>query len=188
MNLSCMHETQKKPLEPTPKHKIVKQKIKQKVKQKKQDIKKEFTKPKPFIKKKVIVSESKKKPQVASPKIVRSKKIEKVAEKVVEKAQALPPSLTPQKKYLKENLAEIIELLQENLYYPRRARKRGIEGEVILRFKLSTTAEVSDIEVISSKSDILNRGAIRTIEELSYKFPKPSEELDLKVPIFYKLQ
>jgi len=95
---------------------------------------------------------------------------------------------TPQEEYVDENLAKIIELLQENLYYPRRARKRGIEGEVTVHFKLSVNAEVTEVKVLSSESDILSRGAIRTIEELSFKFPKPKENLDLSVPIYYKLQ
>jgi protein TonB len=103
------------------------------------------------------------------------------------KVEKEPLTVSPQKKYVEDNLAKIIELLQENLYYPRRARKRGVEGEVIVKFKLSTTSEVSNIKVLSSNSDILSRGAIRTIENLSFKFPKPSEDLDLKVPIYYKL-
>jgi len=99
-----------------------------------------------------------------------------------------PPLDTPQEEYVEENLAKIIELLQENLYYPRRARKRGVQGEVVVSFKLSTSAEVSDVKIVSSQSDILSRGAIRTIENLSFKFPKPKENLDLSVPIYYKLQ
>ncbi len=94
---------------------------------------------------------------------------------------------SPQKNYVNQHLAKISQLLQENLYYPRRARKRGIQGEVIVKFDLSTQAEVSNIEVISSSSKILSRGAIKTIQNLSMKFPKPEEKLTLSVPIVYKL-
>lgn len=94
---------------------------------------------------------------------------------------------SPQKNYVNQHLAKISELLQENLYYPRRARKRGVQGEVIVKFDLSTQAEVSNIEVISSSSKILSRGAIKTIQNLSMKFPKPEEKLTLSVPIAYKL-
>jgi protein TonB len=80
-----------------------------------------------------------------------------------------------------------VQLLQENLYYPRRARKRGIIGEVLVKFKLSMDAKVYSIEVLSSKSDILSRAAIKTIEDLSGKFPKPNKELTLNVPINYTL-
>ncbi|QOP45248.1 TonB family protein [Sulfurimonas paralvinellae] len=90
--------------------------------------------------------------------------------------------------YTEKNLAIIAKLLQKNLSYPRRARKRGIEGEVIVKFTLKTNAEVTDIEIVSSKSDVLSRGAVKTLENLSGKFPKPDEALTLTVPIDYKLQ
>jgi protein TonB len=206
-----MQKSQKKSPKPNiahPEHNIVKKKkvkkktIKHKTKVKRKEIKKELIKPIVERKKKVPLAKVKKKPQIKeksikpiksiastpldAPQKVTPQKTESMVEEKVQ-TEAVPPSLTAQKMYVKENLAEIIELLRENLYYPRRARKRGIEGEVIVSFKLSTTAEVSDVKVISSKNDILSRGAIRTIEDLSFKFPKPSEELDLKVPIFYKL-
>lgn len=98
------------------------------------------------------------------------------------------PQQTVAEIYVDENLKEIVTLLQENLYYPRRARRRGLEGDVVVKFKLSKNAVVSSIEVVSSQSDILSRGAIKTIENLSTVFPKPKEELVLKVPISYKLK
>ena len=95
---------------------------------------------------------------------------------------------TDEEIYVEENLNLIVQLLQENLYYPRRARKRGVEGDVLVRFKLSKEAEVSNVEVLSSKSDILSRGALRTIENIASKLPKPKENLTLSVPISYRLR
>jgi len=89
--------------------------------------------------------------------------------------------------YMDKHIKEIVSLLRENLYYPRSARKRGIVGEVIVKFKLSVEAKSHSIEVISSNSEILSRAAIKTIEDLSGEFPKPIEELILHVPINYKL-
>jgi protein TonB len=89
--------------------------------------------------------------------------------------------------YKDENLAKIAQLLQDNLYYPRRARKRGIEGEVKISFTIHTDAKLSDIKVIASSNDILSRAAIKTLENLSGKFPKPVETLTLTVPIAYYL-
>ncbi len=89
---------------------------------------------------------------------------------------------------MQEHIAKIIQLLQENLYYPRRARKNGTIGQVTVRFKLSTNAVAHSIEVLSSKSEILSRAAIKTIENLSGEFPKPEEELILHVPINYSLK
>jgi len=95
---------------------------------------------------------------------------------------------SPQEAYMNEHLAKIVKLLQENLYYPRSARKRGIEGEVVVKFKLLKNAEVNSIKIISSEHKILSRGAMQTIEALSKKFPKPNENLELSVPINYSLR
>lgn len=93
-----------------------------------------------------------------------------------------------QQAYVNDNISVIVKLLQENLYYPRSARKRALEGVVLVKFTLSTEAKVTSLEVISSKHSILSRGAIETIESLSGKFPKPKEELELSVPISYNLR
>jgi len=92
------------------------------------------------------------------------------------------------KDYLAHHLQQIAKLLQENLYYPRSARKRGVVGEVLVKFKLSTDAEAHSIEITSSQSDILSRAAIKTIQRLSGEFPRPKEELILHVPINYRLR
>lgn len=93
----------------------------------------------------------------------------------------------PDEMYFEENLQKISQLLEENLYYPRSARKRREEGVVIVEFMLQTDATVHDIKVIESQSDILSRAAMKTIDDLSGTFPKPKESLRLRVPITYKL-
>lgn len=90
--------------------------------------------------------------------------------------------------YLSLHLDEIVALLKENLYYPRRARKRAIEGVVIVKFTLSKDAKISNVKVVKSDYEILSRAARETIENLEDKLPKPDEELTLKVPINYDLK
>ena len=92
-----------------------------------------------------------------------------------------------EQEYISEHIRKISQLLSENLYYPRSARKRNIQGAVIVKFTLSTSALAYNIEIVSSKNEILSRAAIKTIEDLSGSFPRPSEELVLHVPITYKL-
>lgn len=92
------------------------------------------------------------------------------------------------KEYIDKNKDLIVKLLKENLYYPRSARKRGIVGEIVVKFTLSKDALVYSLEIISSKSDILSRGALKTITDLSGKFPSPKEEIILIVPINYSLK
>ncbi|MBU1927443.1 TonB family protein [bacterium] len=89
--------------------------------------------------------------------------------------------------YLQEHLALITKLLEENLYYPRSARKRAITGDVVVKFKLMPDATIAYIKVLKSPSEVLSRGAIQTIENISAKFPKPKKDLILEVPISYKL-
>jgi len=93
-----------------------------------------------------------------------------------------------EREYMQEHLAKIVQLLEDNLYYPRRARAMREEGEVVVKFVLSKDARVHSIEVISSKSKILSRSAIKTIEDLSGEFPNPKEDLTLHVPIGYTLR
>jgi len=97
------------------------------------------------------------------------------------------PQISLQKEYVDNHLEKIATLLHDNLYYPRRARKRGIVGVVMVHFLINKDATVSQLQVISSSSEILSRAAIKTIEDLSGKFPKPKEKLFLKIPIKYAL-
>jgi protein TonB len=101
--------------------------------------------------------------------------------------EMVPQSVQEDDEYLQEHIAAIKKLLEENLYYPRSARKRGITGEVLVKFKLSPDASVAYIRVLSSPSEILSRGAVQTIENVSAKFPKPKKALVLEVPISYRL-
>ncbi|MFK5938916.1 MAG: energy transducer TonB [Sulfurimonas sp.] len=93
-----------------------------------------------------------------------------------------------QKQYINDNLAKISLLLSDNLYYPRRARKRGIVGKVILKFNILQDGSVNAVKIISSNSEILSKAATKTIKNLSGKFPKPNQKLSIQIPIEYKLQ
>ncbi|MFA6191368.1 MAG: TonB family protein [Sulfurimonas sp.] len=93
-----------------------------------------------------------------------------------------------EKDYLEEHLQKIVKLLQENLYYPRSARQRGVVGEVVVKFMIKENGEVERVDVLSSSSEILSNAAIKTIENLSGNFPKPKENLNLQLPINYSLK
>lgn len=93
----------------------------------------------------------------------------------------------PKDDYIEINMQKISQLLKENLYYPISARKRNITGSVKVSFTLGIDAKVYNIKIVESENDILSRAAIKTIEDLSTKFPKPTKELILSVPINYNL-
>lgn len=115
------------------------------------------------------------------------KKIEVVEEKVISQ-EAVQEKLNEKEQYIQDNLAIIAQLIKENLYYPRRARKRGIQGSVIVHFRLLKDATVTQVTASSLSNAILTRAAIKTITELSGQFPKPKKDLMLSVPIEYKLR
>ena len=182
------------------KKKLVKLKPKniKKFKPKPKKVKKK-TKPKP----KKIVKVIKKKPEpkiepIIYTEITKEKYVQHKEEDIydeIQKETEIVESQTEEEriqevreKYIDNHEDEIRKLINDNLYYPRRARKRRIQGEVKVRFTLSQDAKISDINVISSKSDILTRAAIKTLQKLSDKFPKPSETLIINIPIEYRLK
>ena len=125
-------------------------------------------------------------PAQPQPQPQTEKKTEVIENKIVAN-EISQKKMSDEEQYLEDNLAKIAQLIKENLYYPRMARKRGIQGSVTVRFMLLKDATVIQITTISSSSGILTRAAIKTIAELSGKFPKPKADLMLTVPIQYSL-
>ena len=103
-------------------------------------------------------------------------------------AKPVKPSSTPEQRYIKAHIETIMGLLRKNLYYPKMARRRHIEGKVMVRFTLKVDGSLSDIEILTADKRILADAAIETIERLRGKFPLPSEFLVLDVPIYYSLR
>ncbi|WP_418641155.1 TonB family protein [Sulfurimonas sp. ST-27] len=188
-----------------PQHKKVIPPKKQKTQQKPKKIKKKIPLKKQIKKKEETIKETKIEEKTKPEKRIEQTAAEKPEKKLEEVVKNMPVAeenlrrekrtkKTVEKKvsekeaYLQENLAQIAQLIKENLYYPRMARKRGIQGSVTVRFMLLKDATVIQITTISSSSGILTRAAIKTIAELSGKFPKPKTDIMLSVPIRYSLQ
>ena len=148
-------------------------------------------KKKEIIKKRVVV---KKRETIKKRVVVKKREIVKKMEVVRKKRQELPKDNKKTReeklsnKYIKINTKKIAQLLKENLYYPRSARKKSITGDIVVKFTLGTDSRVYDIKIVDSKSEILSRAAMKTIQDLSGKFPKPEKKLILNVPINYDLK
>lgn len=114
---------------------------------------------------------------------------QEIRKEIASEQKVVPPleAKPYHQEYSELNAQKIVELLREHLYYPRSARQKGIVGVVKVKFTLDVDAKVYNITVVESSDEILSRAAIKTIEELSTKFPKPASKTTLTVPINYSL-
>ena len=194
--------TEKKTLViPTPIKKTIQRKKKKKIikkikkpivkKVKKRVLKKKLVKIKKTIAKKVVPL---KKEKIE----IKQEVVKKIEKTVIKKVQPIQQQKSKEEiekeqknnyivNYIDNNLYKIRELIKDNLYYPRKARRKGVVGEVLVKFRLKTDGKIDNIKVISSNHKILSRSAIRTIEELSSQFPKPETEIVISLPIGYHL-
>lgn len=101
-------------------------------------------------------------------------------------AQAQPQQLGSE--YLLAHLAQILALLKSNLFYPKLARKRHIEGEVVAVFRVASDGTVHDVSVKKHARGILDRAAVETIHALSGQLPHPKNPLRVEVPIRFVLK
>lgn len=87
-------------------------------------------------------------------------------------------------------LAKVRHKIQESLRYPSMAKKMGLEGEAVVQFLIHTNGMVDTASIKIAKSSgkaILDRNAIdAVIEALPFEFP-PREEIEIKVPVVFKL-
>ena len=82
-------------------------------------------------------------------------------------------------------LSQIMRRIEEAKRYPRAARRMGIEGKTVVRFKLKPGGQVEAVEVVeSSGSDILDEASLKTVREAA---PLPYKEGWLKVGIAFKI-
>ncbi len=92
-----------------------------------------------------------------------------------------------EKQYVQDNLALINALIRQNLYYPRIAKKRGMQGKAMVAFTLNTKGEVIDVKTLGEIASILSKAAVKTIRKAAASFPHPKVDLSLQIPIVYKL-
>lgn len=99
-----------------------------------------------------------------------------------------PPKINPDKVFLDAHLGEIRALLIQNLKYPKIAQKLRMQGEPQISFVLNADGSVETIEVVESSGfEILDKDAVLLIEKTAPRFPKPSESVQIRVPLSYVL-
>jgi TonB family protein len=78
------------------------------------------------------------------------------------------------------------EAIEKAKTYPRLARERGVEGVVLVRFKVAPSGDIEKIAVVkSSGSDILDQASVRTVHRAA---PMPYLNGWVEVPMSYVLK
>ena len=152
--------------------------------------------PKPIIQKKIEKLKEEKvieKKSVEKQEFKPIKEVEKLVDNTVvektkteEKQVEVKPIIDDKKDYLDKHLAQIRELINKNVKYPSKAKKLSIEGIVIVKFKILEDGTVQNIEIIQGDK-FLQTSTIEAIEEASKNFPKTNQNIEIQVPIEYKL-
>jgi TonB family protein len=76
--------------------------------------------------------------------------------------------------------------LEKAKNYPRLARERGIEGTVLVRFRVLRSGEVREVRVVkSSGAAILDEASVKTVNSAG---PMPYVDGWIEVPMVYQLQ
>ena len=90
-------------------------------------------------------------------------------------------------KYMEQHFAYIKEMIEKEFVYPRIARRRGLEGKVIVSFVICEDGTVHGINIVeSSGHKILDNNAIACVKRAA-PFPPPPARAELVFPITYKL-
>ncbi len=173
---------------------IVKEIVKQKIVKK--------TKPKKIVKKKIVKKKVIKK-KVVKKKIVKKEIVKKVLEKpieaientvkestkkvaVKESVKKVPLEKSVKKDYLDKHLAQIRKHIMQNAKYSKRAKRLRIQDVIRVKFTLLSSGVVSNIQIIKGNKH-LHKSAIKAIQKASAYFPKVSKNIDIVIPIEYKL-
>jgi periplasmic protein TonB len=200
MDLNMLQEIKKVQTPPQkkeikkPQEKKIEKKVKQEpVKKRPKPIKK-IKKKKLIEKKKVVEKKIKKeieqKPKKIEPRKEQEKPLVKNSGKKQQIKKKKPQKDTQkyQKKYMNENLLKIIAAIKKYTTYPFSARKRSIEGETLISFTLDKMGKVYDIKIENSSGyKILDNNSIDIIRSAAKIFPKPKEDIRLRIPLKYSL-
>lgn len=63
------------------------------------------------------------------------------------------------------------EYVKKNMVYPEEARKKGVEGSVVLTFSVECDGSISNIEIVKSTDPCLNEEALRLINSMPKWIP-----------------
>jgi protein TonB len=102
-------------------------------------------------------------------------------------------SLFEQNKILKKYMRYISSTINKNKFYPKIAKRMGIEGECKIALKILASGEIADSYLVQKSSyDAFNKTALEIIKKIGKFKPFPSglqkKELTIEIPLRYNLK
>lgn len=86
----------------------------------------------------------------------------------------------------------LVNYLSRNVVYPKKSRKRGIEGKVIVEFLVAKTGMLKDIKIAKSVTKELDQEALRVVKSMPNWKPGTQQgktvNVLMRIPISFKLQ
>lgn len=87
----------------------------------------------------------------------------------------------------------LVKFLSDNIKYPKRAQKNGVQGTVVVEFIVEKTGEISNIKVLKSVSRELDKEAIRVVKKIKHFIPGYNEDhapvrTSYTLPVNFKLE
>lgn len=144
-----------------------------------QQVVKEVTPPKPILKEK------------PSRKVVKQKKV--VQSPVQEQAAASTIAKEVQRQVAKDSrivkqryLSRILTIIEGNKYYPRIARRRGVEGNIYVSFMLKDNGYINGLD--ASGGPLLLRRAAKQAVKKSLPLPTTPTEIEYPMYVSYAMQ
>ncbi len=88
--------------------------------------------------------------------------------------------------------AALLKYIGENIRYPAAAQENGVQGRVVVKFVVTKTGKVGDVQVVRSKDPDLDREAVRVVKSLPAFIPGKMNGHAVNVwytlPVTFKLQ
>jgi len=112
--------------------------------------------------------------------------------RAIEKKPLQVASTGKTRKLSRDYRSSLLRLIQRKKYYPLQARRRGLQGKVLVAFTVVGNGEIKNITLSrSSGKKLLDRAAIRTIKRMGKAPPFPKElkrrNWRFVVPISYSI-
>ena len=87
---------------------------------------------------------------------------------------------------------DMTEYFQKNLHYPDKARRKKIDGRVMVGFMVNTDGTISNVEITKSVNKLLDKEAKRIVAAMPAWTPGTKNGVPVKVnyklPVMFKLK